>query len=173
MTIGEKIKIARTGRGITRRQLSEASDVPEISIKNYENGKRQPTIEQLKKISDGLCVNITYFFDASSPTKGAIFRDLLVSLDYHVLDMDDNETDVIRMNTFEGCKFSETEFEQIEKSVLDYTVFIVERAITEKEAELRKNALPAIKADIEENVRIMKAMQKASEGSDYSADEEI
>ena len=51
MTIGVKIKKLRKYAGLTQRSLGELSGTSETTIKQYELGKRQPRIEQLKKIA--------------------------------------------------------------------------------------------------------------------------
>lgn len=51
MTIGAKIKKLRKYAGLTQRSLGELSDTSETTIKQYELNKRQPRIEQLKKIA--------------------------------------------------------------------------------------------------------------------------
>ena len=51
MTIGEKIRKLRNHTGLTQRVLGELSGTSETTIKQYELGKRQPRIEQLKKIA--------------------------------------------------------------------------------------------------------------------------
>lgn len=51
MTIGEKIRILRNHTGLTQRALGKLSGTSETTIKQYELGKRQPRIEQLKKIA--------------------------------------------------------------------------------------------------------------------------
>lgn len=51
MTIGEKIRKLRNYIGLTQKALGELSSTSETTIKQYELGKRQPRIEQLKKIA--------------------------------------------------------------------------------------------------------------------------
>lgn len=51
MTISEKIRKLRKYAGLTQRTLGELSGTSETTIKQYELGKRQPRIEQLKKIA--------------------------------------------------------------------------------------------------------------------------
>ena len=51
MTIGVKIKKLRKYAGLTQRSLGELSGTSETKIKQYELGKRQPRIEQIKKIA--------------------------------------------------------------------------------------------------------------------------
>lgn len=59
MTIGERIKQARKLKGLTQKQLGELSETSEITVRQYELGKRQPRLEQLQRISTALGVEIT------------------------------------------------------------------------------------------------------------------
>lgn len=56
MAIGETIREYRKKRNLTQKQLGELSGTSESTIKQYELGKRQPRIEQLKKIAEALDV---------------------------------------------------------------------------------------------------------------------
>ena len=58
MTIGEQIKTFRKKAGYTQKQLAEICNVAEITIRQYELGKRQPRIEQLEKIANALDVSL-------------------------------------------------------------------------------------------------------------------
>ena len=49
MTTGELIREHRKRMGLTQKRLGELSGTSESTIKQYELGKRQPRIEQLKK----------------------------------------------------------------------------------------------------------------------------
>lgn len=54
MTIGEQIRYVRKHVGLTQKELGDLSGTSETTIKQYELGKRQPRIEQLKKIAYAL-----------------------------------------------------------------------------------------------------------------------
>ena len=56
MFIGESIKKHRNDRGMTQRELAEKCGYATGTIQQYENGKRQPRIEQLSKIAAALGV---------------------------------------------------------------------------------------------------------------------
>lgn len=51
MTIGDQIRYIRKYLGYTQKELGRLSNTSETTIKQYESGKRQPRIEQLKKIA--------------------------------------------------------------------------------------------------------------------------
>lgn len=54
VTIGERIRLARKKRGMTQKQLGEASVTSETTVKQYERGVRQPRLEQLQRIAADL-----------------------------------------------------------------------------------------------------------------------
>lgn len=60
MTIGQRIKAARKAAGFTQRELAERSKVATGTIQQYELGKRQPRIEQLRSIAEALEVPTFY-----------------------------------------------------------------------------------------------------------------
>lgn len=60
MNTGEKIKAERIRAGYTQKKLADLSGVAEITIRQYESGKREPRNEQLIKIAQTLNVN---FYD--------------------------------------------------------------------------------------------------------------
>ena len=54
MNTGKKIKLIRTFRGLTQKELGEACGIHEVAIRKYELGKNLPKPEQLRKIADAL-----------------------------------------------------------------------------------------------------------------------
>lgn len=64
MTIGEKIRVYRTTiAGLTQKELAEKAGCAEITIRQYETGKRQPRLEQLQKIADAIGLPLGQFID--------------------------------------------------------------------------------------------------------------
>lgn len=63
MTIGEKIKNIRKMNHLTQKQLGEMSGLATGTIQQYELGKRQPRIDQLRKIAFALNLNLNDFID--------------------------------------------------------------------------------------------------------------
>lgn len=59
LTIGENIKKARQEAGYTQKELARKSGLAEISIRQYENGKREPRLEKLEAIADSLNISIS------------------------------------------------------------------------------------------------------------------
>ena len=67
MNSGEKIKMARVNAGYTQKKLAELSGVAEITIRQYETGKREPRISQLQKIALALDKPVEYLI-STEPT---------------------------------------------------------------------------------------------------------
>ena len=63
MVVGEKIKEYRKKAGLTQKKLGEISGTSERTIQQYETGKRQPRLKQLKKIADALSLDTKMLID--------------------------------------------------------------------------------------------------------------
>lgn len=63
MSVGEKIKTIRKEKGLTQAQLAALVGVAQITIRQYENGARKPSISQLQNIAEKLGVSISSFMD--------------------------------------------------------------------------------------------------------------
>lgn len=59
MKLGTRIKNIRESKGLTRNELAHKIGVTDVSIYRYENNKREPKIETLKKIAAALNVPLT------------------------------------------------------------------------------------------------------------------
>lgn len=59
MATGDKIKIFRKQQSVTQKQLSEATGLAEITIRQYEANKYIPKIENLRKIAAALGVKLS------------------------------------------------------------------------------------------------------------------
>lgn len=59
MSIGEKIKTIRSEKGITQRELAERLFTTQQNLAQYENNKRKPKIDTLRRIADALEVPIS------------------------------------------------------------------------------------------------------------------
>lgn len=57
-TIGDNIRKYREEQGLTQKELADFIGLDVAIIKNYEDSKSLPTVENLKKISSFLAVNI-------------------------------------------------------------------------------------------------------------------
>lgn len=56
--IGKGIKEFRTLAGLTQKELADKCGLATVTIRQYENGSREPKIETLKKIADILSTSI-------------------------------------------------------------------------------------------------------------------
>lgn len=66
MTSGTRIREARKNRGLTQDQLAKKCGLATITIRQYENGKRSPKFEQIRKIARVLGVSIFELLDDES-----------------------------------------------------------------------------------------------------------
>ena len=57
MTIGERIRQLRIRKGLTQKELGQISETAETTVRQYENNKRQPKIEQIEKLAKALEVS--------------------------------------------------------------------------------------------------------------------
>lgn len=58
MDTGKKIKLIRSFRGLTQKELGDLAGIHEVAIRKYELGKNTPKPEQLRKIAAALNVNV-------------------------------------------------------------------------------------------------------------------
>ena len=54
VSLGENIKEIRKNKGYTQKQLAEKLGTSPQNLAQYENGKRQPKLETIKKMADAL-----------------------------------------------------------------------------------------------------------------------
>lgn len=59
MNIGERIREARNAKSLTQKQLGDLSGTSEITIRQYELGKRQPRLKQLSRIALALNISVS------------------------------------------------------------------------------------------------------------------
>ena len=57
MSIGNRIREYRKAAGLTQKELAEKSQIAEITLRQYESGKRTPNAEKLKNIANGLQIS--------------------------------------------------------------------------------------------------------------------
>ena len=58
----KNIKRIRKDKGITIQELSERTGISISSLSMYENGKRVPSIKNIKLIANGLDVDVDEFY---------------------------------------------------------------------------------------------------------------
>lgn len=80
MNIGEKIKQARLKKGLTLQEIADEMNLTQGTLSKYENGdiKNIPNT-RLKKLSEILNVDISYFYEGSK-SKSSILIEKLISL---------------------------------------------------------------------------------------------
>ena len=64
--VGDKIKLLRKQRNITMKELGEELNLGESTISMYENGKRTPDYETLKKIAKYFNVSSSYLLEETN-----------------------------------------------------------------------------------------------------------
>ena len=60
-SISKKLKILRKGRKLTQEQLADALGLNRATISNYEIGRRQPSLNDLKRFAEFYGVGLDYF----------------------------------------------------------------------------------------------------------------
>lgn len=73
-TIGEKIKELRKNKKLTLKEVSSGTDLSISFLSQVERMQSSLTLESLKKISDVLGVNPSYFFPEKNEEKSSIVR---------------------------------------------------------------------------------------------------
>lgn len=63
MEVSELLYYWRTRKNISVYRLSILSGVSENHIRNIENGKKQPTFKVLTRLTDGLKISLSEFFN--------------------------------------------------------------------------------------------------------------
>lgn len=91
METGKKIKLIRTMRGLTQKQLGELSGIHEVAIRKYELGKNFPKEEQLKKIADALNVNVNSLLEFNIEADGDVLPLLFAIDDKFSMEIKDSE----------------------------------------------------------------------------------
>ncbi|MFD1929189.1 helix-turn-helix domain-containing protein [Sporosarcina siberiensis] len=82
-TIGEKIKTLRKNKKLTLKDLANGTDLSISFLSQVERMQSSLTLESLKKISDALGVNPSYFFQESKKqSQSSIVRSIMKEEDY-------------------------------------------------------------------------------------------
>ena len=75
MTIGKKIKEARTNCGLSQEQLAEKLNVSRSAVAKWETDKGIPDIENLKLLSSSLSVSIDFLLDNDANVDKSVIRE--------------------------------------------------------------------------------------------------
>ncbi|WP_432663729.1 helix-turn-helix transcriptional regulator [Wukongibacter baidiensis] len=65
MNFGKKLRELRERKGLTQEELGNILNLTKANISKYENGKLEPNLETLKKVSDLFQVSAEFLLDAS------------------------------------------------------------------------------------------------------------
>lgn len=68
MSFSENLKYWRIKKGMTKRKIAEMLGCSVQSYAQYENGKRKPKIETIKRFADALGVPVSVLFDIEHET---------------------------------------------------------------------------------------------------------
>lgn len=66
MNLCDKLKDLRQSKGITVYRLSQETGISQNHIRELESGKRNPSVETLRRLCDALGVNLSEMFNDSS-----------------------------------------------------------------------------------------------------------
>lgn len=83
MTLGEKLKSARTDAGLTQEQLAEKLLVSRQAVTKWEADKGMPDIGNLKQLSKLLNVSIDHLLDSGEKLDLSVMRETINLNDYH------------------------------------------------------------------------------------------
>lgn len=78
----ERLKAARTLRGLNQAELATKAGLPAASVSHFESGPRKPSFDNLKALASALNVTTDYLLGrsdtpgASAETVGQLHRDL-------------------------------------------------------------------------------------------------
>lgn len=72
MNVGLRIKEARKAQKLTQKQLADKMGVAEVTIRQYEAGRRAISLDQLEKVAASLDTAIMFFIDGKTPDEPAL-----------------------------------------------------------------------------------------------------
>jgi transcriptional regulator with XRE-family HTH domain len=64
MTLGDKLKAERDKAGMSQEALARKSDLSVSAVRDYEQGKKEPSLRNAVKIADALGVSVEVFADS-------------------------------------------------------------------------------------------------------------
>lgn len=67
VNVGQRLRVLRTGRGLSIRALAEKSQLNVNTLSMIENGKTSPSVATLQQLAFALETPITSFFDSGVP----------------------------------------------------------------------------------------------------------
>lgn len=67
MDIGDKIKVFRTNKGFSQKEVAVSIGIDQAQYSRIESGKVEPTVSSLEKIAEALGVEIAELFSKGKP----------------------------------------------------------------------------------------------------------
>ena len=58
----ERLRLLRTEKGLSQRQVAEEFGITKVGYQNYEAGRREPSLDALSALADFFNVSIDYLF---------------------------------------------------------------------------------------------------------------
>ena len=71
--IGRRLRDIRTRMNLSQRQLARQSGVANATISQIEAGKLNPTVSMLKRVLDGIPINLSEFFGDEFESESQVF----------------------------------------------------------------------------------------------------
>jgi transcriptional regulator with XRE-family HTH domain len=68
MNIGDKIKLIRTNKNLSQKELALSIGIDQAQYSRMESGKVEPTLSSLEKIAEALGIKIAELFGEEQPT---------------------------------------------------------------------------------------------------------
>lgn len=73
----DRLRAAREMRGLSQVELAAKTGLPPSSIAHFEGGKRKPSFDNLRKLSDALAVTTDYLLGRTADSTAAVEADPL------------------------------------------------------------------------------------------------
>lgn len=127
MDTGQNIKNYRKMRGLTQKDLAQKIGVAEITLRQYENNKREPRIETIQKIAFALNVSLADIIDAAdfqrlvSKEVDAVMDSHIKSGKIHIVEPDEQELTSYYLKLNKNGKSKAREYVKDLTQIPDYT----------------------------------------------------
>ncbi|MCL5774247.1 MAG: helix-turn-helix transcriptional regulator [Firmicutes bacterium] len=93
--IGIRIKQARLEADMTQEELAEAVEITPNYISMLERGRKNPSIQILKKIADVLGVSISFLTDSEEDEKMKALSPKKIKLIKHIYELEPDKVEVL------------------------------------------------------------------------------
>lgn len=132
MSLGDKIKNARIKKAYSQAELANKIGVSQSAIYYWENGKREPSIEIIKKIAAALDTNIVSligygdYCDLIAEKKEDAFLEYLSSIGY---EFEYGHYDYIIRRNNEEYIISEDNYYSLRDNIKNFSDFTIEQLL--------------------------------------------